>query len=134
VRGIAPPVCEQTSPAPNSAATSGSRGSAPAQVSLIRSAPGVHAEQLLGVGAAQPFDERHHPGDLLVGADVLAGPGLDAADVDDVAAVGDGLVRRGLGGVVAECRTAVEEGVRGAVDDRHDQRPIGRHRLAQERR
>ncbi len=43
VRGRRPPAWVQTSPAPVAAATSASFGSAPAQVSLIRSAPAATA-------------------------------------------------------------------------------------------
>ncbi len=45
VRGSSPPACEHTRPAPVSAATTASFGSAPAQVSLIRSAPAAIASR-----------------------------------------------------------------------------------------
>ena len=144
--GVAPPVCEHTSPAPNSAATAGSPGSAPAQVSLIRSAPAAHASfatlarqvstliSCSGYCGAQPFDERHDAGGLFVGVHLLAGARLDATDVDDVGAFFDDAVRGGLGGLVGECGAAVVEGIGGAVDDGHDQGAIAGDRLAQERR
>ena len=146
MRGVAPPVCEHTSPAPNSAATAGSPGSAPAQVSLIRSAPAAHASlatlarqvstlmSCSGYCGAQPFDERHHAGGLFVGVHLLAGTRLDPADVDDVGAFFDDAVRGGLGGLVGECGAAVVEGIGGAVDNGHDQGAIAGDRLAQERR
>ena len=94
--------------------------------------PGIDADQLVRVFAAEPFDERHDAGDLLVGVDGAARTGLDAADVDDVGSVGDLLVGRFLGCAVAEGRPPVIEGIRGAVDDRHDQRAIAGHLAAQE--
>ena len=72
------------------------------------------------VALADGGDEVDDPAQLLADVDVLAGPGLDPADVDDVGAVGDGPVDGGEGGVEAEGGAPVEERVGRAVDDGHD--------------
>lgn len=61
-------------------------------------APGVDADQLVGVGITQPLDEGQQPGDLGAGVDVLPGSGFDAADIDDVGALIDGPVDGFSGG------------------------------------
>jgi len=115
----------------------GHRGiiAAPAVVDQVRArragqpghlgAPGVDADQLVGVGVAQPFDERHDAVDFGGGVDGLPRACFDAADVDHVGALGDQAVHVGFGFVVGEVGAAVIERVRGAVDDRHDQRTVG---------
>ncbi|CFE68152.1 Uncharacterised protein [Mycobacterium tuberculosis] len=87
-------------------------------------APGVDTDQLVRVSTAEPFDERHQPRDLGVDVDAFTRAGFDTADVDDVGTVGDGPVDRVSGSRVAESRTLVVKRIRGAVDDRHDQRTI----------
>jgi hypothetical protein len=56
---------------------------------------------------------------LLGDADVLAGAGPYAPDVDDVGALLHGLRHPGQRGVEGERGTGVEEGVGRAIDDRH---------------
>ncbi len=85
---------------------------------------GVDTDQLVRVSTAEPFDERHQPRDLGVDVDAFTRAGFDTADVDDVGTVGDGPVDRVSGSRVAESRTLVVKRIRGAVDDRHDQRTI----------
>ena len=75
-----------------------------------------------------------HQRRLAVGIDHSTRTGLHTADVDDVRAFGHHPVHRLLGGLVTESGAAVIEGVRRAVDDRHDQCPVTRHRPPTERR
>ena len=145
VRGRRPPACEQTSPAPVAAATSASPGSAPAQVSLIRSAPAATASvatsarqvsiEMTTSGKRRPDrgDGGDRAADLLGGVDVVARAGLDPADVDDVGAVRDRPLDRAQGGVVGEGGAPVEERVRRAVHDRHH-REVGRAERARSSR
>ena len=68
-----------------------------------------------------PLEERDDAADLLVGIDdlaLLAGP--HAADVDEVGAELDRLDEGRLGRLEVGVPVAAEEGVAGAVDDRHD--------------
>ena len=95
--GRRPPVWLHTRPAPNAAATAASSGSAPAQVSLIRSAPasrtarghlgppGVDADHQVRITVADRRDQVPRTPHLLRDVDLGAVPGLDAADVDDLA-------------------------------------------------
>jgi hypothetical protein len=98
------------------------RTSAPAaQTSGDLGAPGVHADDEVRELLAYPGHEAGGPADLLRGVDLLAGPRLHPADVDEVRAgcdhVPDPVQRRLLG----ERRAVVVEGVLGPVDDRHHQ-------------
>ena len=142
-----PPACEHTRPAPYSAATSASCGSQPPQVSFTRSAPashtaradlvppGVHADHQVGVGRANRGDERDDAADLLVDGDLGAGLGGHAADVEDVRALGDHLVHPVDRGLLVPGQPGPVEGVRRAVDDRHDEPAAGRElRLPQPQR
>ena len=82
--------------------------------------PGVHADHQVRVPVADSGHERRRPADLLGGVDVLAGAGLDTADVDDGRPLGDGAFDRFERRCGCVRRAAVVEGVRGAVDDGHD--------------
>src|SRR5690606_36449381 len=83
-------------------------------------APGVDADHHARVALADGGDEVEDAAQLLADADVLAGAGLDAADVDDVGAGGHGPVHGGEGRVEAVGGAPVEERVGGAVDHGHD--------------
>ena len=61
-----------------------------------RRAPGVDRERHVEA-RAQRLDRGHDPFELLGLADLGPGPGLHAADVEQVGAVGDELARRGAG-------------------------------------
>jgi hypothetical protein len=86
--------------------------------------PGVHADHGVRVALAQLRHEGDDPAQLLPGGDLLAGTGLDPADVQDRRALGDRALGGGEGGVVGEGGALVEERVRGAVDDGHDDRLV----------
>ena len=120
-----PPAWVHTSAAPNSAATSASPGSTPPQASLSRSAPasqqpradlvppGVDADHQVGVRGRTAATNADGPPDLLGRVDLVAGPGLHPADVDDVGALVDGPVApRSSAAAVVERRALVVERVR----------------------
>src|SRR5690606_11335718 len=88
-------------------------------------APRVDADDEVGVLLACPFHGGDDPIDLLVGADVVTGlASFDAADVDDVGAVVNALIDSAFGVIELEGGATVVEGVGGAVNDPHDQRPV----------
>ena len=86
-----------------------------------RRAPGVdrdrHVEALV-----QRRDRGHDPVELLGLADLGPGPGLHAADVEQVGAVGDQLLGPAQERVEAPGRAAVVERVGRAVEDAHHER------------
>jgi len=89
-------------------------------------APGVDGDGQRGVRGADGGDQVDGAADLLRGVHVLAGRGLDPADVDHVRALGDHRVHAGHGSVQLEGGAPVVEGVRRPVDDgHHDQPPVG---------
>lgn len=97
-------------------------------------APGVDADQQLGIFAPDGGDERHHPAGLLGRVDQIAGTGFHPADIDHVRALVDSARDRVHGGRIAEGRALVVEGVGRPVDDGHDQSAIRRHRPAAQSR
>ena len=109
-------------------------GAAPGVVEQVRTlvghgltdlvAPGVHADDDAGGAGPHRRDEARHPAQLLGHLDGLARAGLDPAHVDDVGALGHGPVDRVQRGGLGVGGAPVEEGVRGAVDDRHDERRL----------
>ena len=68
------------------------------------------------------LDRPDHPIELLVLGHLVAGPGLHAADVEDVGALRDELVGAPEEGVERERRAAVVERVGRAVEDAHHER------------
>ena len=125
-------------PAPRrSAATAASPGSEPCQASLSRSAPASQtarptpARQVSTLIARRGCRRRTAATNgatrrtSSASVDLLAGPGLDPADVDDRGALVDRPVDRGHRGVVVEVGALVEERVGGAVDDRHHHLVVG---------
>ncbi len=95
-------------------------------------APGVDRQDHTGVTLANGGDEADHPVDLLLGGHVVAGAGLDPADVQDLGPGGDGLVDRGEGHVVVQLPGPGEERVGGAVDDGHHHGATGCERARPE--
>ena len=77
-----------------------------------RGAPGVDADHHVGVSRAHALDEPDRAPHLLLGVDLLAGRGLDAADVDDLGALVDDLRDPVERLVLGPGRALVVEGVR----------------------
>ena len=75
--------------------------------------------------AHQPGDDRHDPVELLGLGHLGPRSGLDAADVEDVGPVGHQLLGPGVELVELEGGALVVERVGRAVEDAHDQRPVG---------
>ena len=73
---------------------------------------------------AHALDEPDRAPHLLLGVDLGAGSGLDAADVHDLGAEPHDLRHPVEGLVLRPGRALVVEGVRGPVDDRHHQPPV----------
>ena len=143
VRGGRPPVCEQTTPAPISAATPDELGvvpgpgvvhevhAQPARLAGHLRAPGVQAQHELGVLRACVLEKGQDPVHLLLSADVLtllAGP--HPAHVHDVGAGLDSRLERAARRLEVGMAVGGEEGVRRAVDDGHDRRGGGVERPA----
>ena len=147
VRGASPPACVQTSAG---AELGGHLGqprvdAAPGVVEQVGAGlaadpadlgpPGVDADdQRRGAGARTAATKPGGAPDLLGGVDLVAGPGLDPADVDDRRRPRrrpgrTAVERRGL----AEGRALVVERVRGAVHDRHHQQVVVGERPAPRR-
>jgi hypothetical protein len=97
-----------------------------------RGAIGVDRDDQVGIALPHRLDELDDPADLLVQRHVRAGGGLDSTDVDEVGALANHLVDSVERPFELEGAAAVEEGVRRAVDDRHDQRLVVRQGLATE--
>ena len=69
---------------------------------------------------SQRGDHRDHPADLLGHGDLVARPGLDPADVEDLGPGLDGTVGGRDRRIQFVGGALVVEGVRGSVDHRHD--------------
>ena len=89
-----------------------------------RGPPGVDRERQVEAGR-QRLDGGHDPLELLGLGDLVAGPGLHPADVEEVGAVGDQLLGLAQEGVEVEVGALVEERVGGAVEDAHHDGPVG---------
>ena len=83
-----------------------------------RGAPRVDRERHVESGP-QRLDRGHDPVELLVLVDLGPGPGLDPADVEQVGAVGDELLRPPHERVEVPGRAPVVERIGGAVQDPH---------------
>ena len=73
----------------------------------------------------QGLNGGHHPLQLLLLIDLRARAGLHAADVEDVRSFADELLGASEERVEVPERSAIEERVRRAVEDAHDQRAVG---------
>jgi hypothetical protein len=94
--------------------------------------PGVGADDQVRVGGADRLDERHRAPDLLGHGDLGGRAGGHAADVQDVGAFGHHGVHMFQRGTLVPGDAGPVEGVRGPVDDGHDQQPGGRELLGAE--
>src|SRR5699024_2419905 len=74
-------------------------------------APAVHRQERVGVSRPHGFHERDDTTGLLPGVHRVPRAGLDPTDVEDVGAVGDGLVDPAHRRVIGERGSTVVEGV-----------------------
>ena len=105
-------------------------GAAPRVVEQIRAgpgdrlphlrAPGIHADDHVGMLGTHGRHQARHAADLLRRAHVLPRAGPDPADVQDVGPVGDRAVRRRQRGAELVGGAVIEKGIRGPVDHGHD--------------